>query len=82
MEKDSAPKKDVTLHPRATDFREKKAFFFLGGGGKRAFHPKKGCNAPKGCSKPEAYCSSPLGSPKYIKGKTREARLGWNQLLE
>ena len=35
-----ARKKDVTLHPRATDFREKKAVFF--GGGKGAFHPKKG----------------------------------------
>ncbi len=40
-----APKKDVTLHPRATDFREKKAVFF-GGGGKGAFCPQKGCNAP------------------------------------
>ena len=40
-----APKKDVTLHPRATDFQEKKAVFF-GGGGKGAFRPKKGCNAP------------------------------------
>ncbi len=26
-----ARKKDVTLHPRATDFREKKAVFFGGG---------------------------------------------------
>ena len=40
-----APKKGVTLHPRATDFREKKAVFF-GRGGKGAFRPKKGCNAP------------------------------------
>ena len=36
--------KGVTLHPRATDFQEKKAVFF-GGGGKGAFCPKKGCNA-------------------------------------
>jgi hypothetical protein len=40
-----APKKDVMLHPGATDFREKKAVFFWGGG-KGAFLPKKGCNAP------------------------------------
>ena len=39
-----AKKKGVTLHPRATDFQEKKAVFF--GGGKGAFCPKKGCNAP------------------------------------
>ena len=39
-----ALKKGVTLHPRATDFRGKKAVFFWGGKG--AFHPKKGCNAP------------------------------------
>ncbi len=39
-----APKEFVTLHLRATDFREKRQFF--GGGGKGAFRPKKGCNAP------------------------------------
>ncbi len=37
------PKKGVTLHPRAMDFREKKAVFW--GEGKGAFRPKKGCNA-------------------------------------
>jgi hypothetical protein len=36
-----APKKGVTLHPRATDFREKKAVFF-GGGGRERFAQKKG----------------------------------------
>ena len=36
-----APKKDVTLHPRATDFREKKQFFF-GGGVRGRFAQKKG----------------------------------------
>ena len=41
-----APKKGVTLHPWAMDFREKKAVFFGGGEGKGAFRPKKGCNAP------------------------------------
>ncbi len=40
-----APKKGVTLHPRATDFREKKAVFF-GGGEEGGVLPKKGCNAP------------------------------------
>jgi hypothetical protein len=40
-----APKKGVTLHPRATNFREKKAVFFFGRG-KGAFCLKKGCNAP------------------------------------
>ncbi len=40
-----APKEFVTLHLRVTDFREKKAVFFRGGG-KGAFFPKKGCNAP------------------------------------
>ena len=36
-----APKKDVTLHPRATDFQEKKAVF-LGGGVRGRFSQKKG----------------------------------------
>ncbi len=36
-----APKKGVTLHPRATDFREKKAFFW-GGGERGHFAQKKG----------------------------------------
>jgi hypothetical protein len=36
-----APKKDVTLHPRATDFREIRQFF-LGGGVRGRFAPKKG----------------------------------------
>ncbi len=39
-----APKKDVMLHPQATNFREKKAVFLEGGKG--ALCPKKGCNAP------------------------------------
>ena len=34
-----APKKGVMLHPRATDFREKRQFF--GGGGKGGVSPKK-----------------------------------------
>ncbi len=38
-----APKKGVTLHPWATDFREKKAVFLEGGKG--GVSPKKGCNA-------------------------------------
>ncbi len=36
-----APNKSVTLHPWATDFREKKAVFF-GGGERGRFAPKKG----------------------------------------
>ncbi len=39
-----APKKGVTLHPRAMDFREKKEVF-LGGGERGLFALKKGCNA-------------------------------------
>ncbi len=35
----------------------------------------------KGCSKPEAYCSLPLGGPKYKEKKTREARLGLESML-
>ncbi len=35
-----APKKGVTLHPRAMDFQEKKEVF-LGGGGKGGVSPKK-----------------------------------------
>ncbi len=35
----------------------------------------------KGCLKPEAYCLSPLGGPKYKKKKTREARLGLESMF-
>ncbi len=35
----------------------------------------------KGCSKPEAYCSSPLGGPKYKEKKTREARLSLESMF-
>jgi hypothetical protein len=35
----------------------------------------------KGCLKPEAYCSSPLGGPKYKEKKTREARLGLESMF-
>ncbi len=35
----------------------------------------------KGCSKPEAYCSLPLGGPKYKEKKTREARLGLESMF-
>jgi hypothetical protein len=37
-----ASKKGVTLHPRATDFREKKAVFFGGGGKGGVLLKKKG----------------------------------------
>ncbi len=35
----------------------------------------------KRCSKPEAYCLSPLGGPKYKEKKTREARLGLESMF-
>ena len=39
------------------------------------------CIQAKGCSKPEAYCSSPLSGPKYKEKETREARLGLESMF-